>query len=289
MSYVPPDVISYLEELHKKFIWNDTRAKIKHSTLISDYCDGGLKDVDINAKIKALHLSWLKRLFDDNFHPWKCIPTFIFNRLSKNSGTIFYPNLYINAGLLDKLPVFYKNLVLNWIHLSSSEPKTTSSVLSESIWNNSFIKINLCPIQPSFFGITEQIFIRNLLDDDGNFLTWDFFRDKYKLQPNMSFKWMQLKNCIPNSWLSLVKTNLALQESLCQFGPHININARIFTIEKLNSAEIYNIIIKKIAKPPTSQSFYNTRFDISDAWKKYTSYHVLLLLIHTVGFSSTKF
>ena len=39
LSYVPPDVISYLEELHKKFIWTDTRAKIKHSTLISDFWD----------------------------------------------------------------------------------------------------------------------------------------------------------------------------------------------------------------------------------------------------------
>ena len=35
-------VIDQLNTLHKNFIWNNKRPKIKHSTLIADYCDGGL-------------------------------------------------------------------------------------------------------------------------------------------------------------------------------------------------------------------------------------------------------
>ena len=51
-------VIDQLNTLHKKFIWNNKRPKIKHSTLFADYCEGGYKDVDIENKIAALTLSY---------------------------------------------------------------------------------------------------------------------------------------------------------------------------------------------------------------------------------------
>ena len=101
LSNVPSAVLDYLEGVHKKFIWNNKKAKIKHSTLISDYCDGGLKDLDIRAKIKALHLSWLRRLYDSNFHAWKLIPRYFFEKLSQCSSTIFYPNLDIDTATLN--------------------------------------------------------------------------------------------------------------------------------------------------------------------------------------------
>ena len=242
LSHVPPEVFNYLQLIHKKFIWHNKKAKIKHSTLISDYCDGGLKDVDIRAKITALHLSWLKCLYDTNFHPWKHIPNFLFGKISKCSSNIFYPNFNINIHELCNLPLFYKNLVLYWTHFSTSEPKTTSSVLSESIWNNSYIKIELQSLQPSFLGLTQHIFVRNLLDQNSNFLSWDIFRANYNIDSKMAFKWIQLKNCIPSSWKKLVKTNLISQQNLCDFDPHINVNARICSIKKLTIAEIYKIL-----------------------------------------------
>ena len=41
-------------QIQKDFIWDSKRAKIKHDTLIADYPDGGLKDIDIKAKIDSL-------------------------------------------------------------------------------------------------------------------------------------------------------------------------------------------------------------------------------------------
>ena len=38
----------------KKFIWNKKQPKIKHSTLIADYKDGGYKDTDIETNILSL-------------------------------------------------------------------------------------------------------------------------------------------------------------------------------------------------------------------------------------------
>ena len=51
MTNVTKDFIKQLEDLRKNFIWNRRRPKIKHSTLIGDYVDGGYKDVDIETKL----------------------------------------------------------------------------------------------------------------------------------------------------------------------------------------------------------------------------------------------
>ena len=86
ISSIPTCILNSIISIHKDFIWDGKRPKIKHSTLISDYCDGGLRDVDIECKIKSLKLSWLNRLHDCNHHPWKVIPLHIFAKKFKYSN-----------------------------------------------------------------------------------------------------------------------------------------------------------------------------------------------------------
>ena len=69
MATVPAVIIKLLENIQKDFVWDKKRPNIKHSSLVSNYSCGGLKDIDITSKFKSLHLNWLNRLFDDNFHP----------------------------------------------------------------------------------------------------------------------------------------------------------------------------------------------------------------------------
>ena len=56
--------IDQLNALQKKFIWDNKRPKIKHSTLIADYCEGGYEDVNIEKKIASLRIKWVTRIFD---------------------------------------------------------------------------------------------------------------------------------------------------------------------------------------------------------------------------------
>ena len=71
INIVPLRVIQQIQEIHKKFMWNSKKPKIKHTILINEYQDRGLKDVDIEAKIRSLQLGWMWRLFVDDYHPWK--------------------------------------------------------------------------------------------------------------------------------------------------------------------------------------------------------------------------
>ena len=81
MNLVPIRVIEQIQKIQKKFIWNGKKPKIKHTTLINEYQDGGLKDVDIEAKIRSLQLGWVRRLFVDDYHPWKIIPLNVLKNL----------------------------------------------------------------------------------------------------------------------------------------------------------------------------------------------------------------
>ena len=146
----PACILTELKKIHKDFIWESKKAKVKHSTLISDYKDGGLRDIDINCKIKALQLSWLRRFFDSNYHPWKNIPSHIFSKISPCSS-LFYPNFMLNATVDVKIPVFYSNILSFWSEVSTLPPYTASSILSESIWHNNLLRIGNNTISPSLF------------------------------------------------------------------------------------------------------------------------------------------
>ena len=50
------------------------KAKINTRTLSNKFLSGGLQKVDIQTKIEALQLSWIKRLNYEHEHQWKTIP-----------------------------------------------------------------------------------------------------------------------------------------------------------------------------------------------------------------------
>ena len=73
-SVVPKQITEEIENIQKKFIWNRSTPKIKHSTLCNSFATGDLTNVDINTKIVSLQCSWIKRLYGNSFHEWNLIP-----------------------------------------------------------------------------------------------------------------------------------------------------------------------------------------------------------------------
>ena len=111
-----------IKSLHKEFIWSGKRPKVKHSTLISDYREGGLKDIDIDAKFRSLKFMWIKRPNDPNFHPWKAVASCLLSPVG--GDTIFHQNLFLSDTFkhkVNKLPHFYNQLVTFWEKCSECE------------------------------------------------------------------------------------------------------------------------------------------------------------------------
>ena len=92
----------FVNTLHKNFIWNNKRLKMKHSTLIEDCCEGGYKDVDIENKIAALKIKWVTKLLDSNFPPWKIIPNMLFLDI-RGTSALFHQNLQLSKQCLAKI------------------------------------------------------------------------------------------------------------------------------------------------------------------------------------------
>ena len=49
LSYVPNSITEKIEKIKKYFIWDDKRPKVKHSALIGDSEEGGLKNIDMTS------------------------------------------------------------------------------------------------------------------------------------------------------------------------------------------------------------------------------------------------
>ena len=127
--------MAQLNKIHKEFIWNHKRPKIKEKSLINNFDKGGLKDVDIPSKIASLQCSWVKRLFDRNFHEWKIIPLFLFEKyFGKNFK--FHGSLDIPQYLIRKMPEFYREILLSWSKFLSYDPSVPSTILSQYLWFN---------------------------------------------------------------------------------------------------------------------------------------------------------
>ena len=144
----PKQFIHQANRVQKEFIWDNKRRKIKHCTLIGDYSVGGYKSVDIETKCYALKFIWIKKLLDDDFHPWKSIANHLYQSLGGIS--VYHCNLQLStscSAAISGLPIFYQELIQLWRKICDTEPTQPSEILGQSVWNNRFI---LCKRDPIF-------------------------------------------------------------------------------------------------------------------------------------------
>ena len=259
LSNVPSTIVDKLITIQNDFLWDGKRPKVKHAALIGSYETGGLKSLDIEAKIKALQLSWVKRLYDGTSHSWKNIPLYY---LSKQTDKIFYPNLEINPDV--NMPTFYKNIIKHWTEISKCNPVSTNAILAQRLQFNCFIKINHRPISWNFPNV---LFVKHLLDINGLFLDWQNFKIKYHLEDSHYFRWMQLINSIPTNW----KIILRRDRGEGSFDPrqHLLKTTRLLILERLTCKELYNIFIAKLKESPTTEGTIQGILNTNDInWTK---------------------
>ena len=274
MANVPADIIKLLENIHKDFVWDKKRPNVKHLTLISDYDRGGLRDVDISSKFKSLHLNWLSRLFDDNFHPWKQIPLYYFNRVSKNFH-LFNPNLLVPSRLLSTIPLFYRNIINFWQDISVSTPSSVSMIFSESLCFNRCIMIDNAPILPSFTGAGDHIYLSHLFNHNGDLIPWAEASTKFGL--HNYFRWLQIINAIPSEWKSLVKNSVINRDNCC-LKQHLNRGEKMVPFNMLSSRFFYDIFIDGKSTRPTSEKYFDRLFGPDLIWNKiYTLPHLVTI------------
>ena len=55
-------IMDYINNTIFSFLWNNKTSKIKQSMIIKQYCEGGLKMINVKAFMDALKTTWIRRL-----------------------------------------------------------------------------------------------------------------------------------------------------------------------------------------------------------------------------------
>ena len=267
MNPVPKDICDEIQKIQKDFIWNYTTPKVKHNTLINNFDKGGLKCIDIESKITSLQCSWIKKLYNNNFHEWKLIPLYLIKKhLGENFK--FHPNLSLDANLINFFPLFYKNIFIFWQKFLVNFSKLPSCILSEFLWFNKFIKINYKPCYFECFSTKNLNFVNQLFCEAGKLKEWHLLKNEFSLNDKLYYKWIQIIDAIPSEWKNIIKENKNPTNNLILQDHHLIKNNSMISIEKLTSNELYSFLINLKSVIPTSQKYYNNLFSSSSLdWK----------------------
>ena len=249
MRTPPTQFLELLNSTQKDFIWNNLRAKIKHCSIIADYKVGGYKDIDISSKFLAMKILWIKKFLDDNFHPWKILPTQLLAPLGGSS--IFHYNLQlgdliVSSTIVKTFPTFYQELIELWCKISYQKPSDITHIYNQSLWYNSFIVGQGKPIFNLSFINKGILKVRDLLNDAGNFLHWQLGKSKYNLD---FISWIGLIESIPQMWkreIKLFSLHSAERCSLCSLS-------REHFLPDLTVRGTYKILIRLLVQHPTAQ------------------------------------
>ena len=264
---IPNTTIEELNKIQKNFIWNNSKPKIKNCTLSGNYLNGGLKNVNIKAKIISLQLSWIKRLFDNNSHNWKIIPLGFINKyLEKNFK--FHSNLQIDSKYVQTFPKYFKEIIIAWSRNLACKPDIPSAILSQFLWFNNFLSVDNSSIYFRCFSEKGISFISDLFSD-GHLKSWVDNRLEYNRDEKYKFKWIQLVHAIPKSWKESLAFDNGNSNNLFINDHHLLKKHQISCLPKLNSKELYLMQIILEYKKPTSQAYFENIFkNFTFDWNK---------------------
>ena len=154
---------------------------------------------DLNIMFKALKLAWIPRLLASDNGNWCTIPNHFFN---KTGGLNFLLRCNYDARFFNDLPTFYKRILDNF-----NELKTLYNYYQKQdivLFNNKEILVGEKQVFISEWFQKGIISIKDLLTENGKFLTFQEFSLKYSCKTNF-LQYYQVISAIPKHLLSIAK------------------------------------------------------------------------------------
>ena len=259
ISVVTTQIIEEIENIQKNVLWNRSTPKIKHSSLYNSFASGGVRNVDINTKIASLQCSWIKRLYDDNFQEWKLIPLHLINT-TITPAFKFHLSLALSFQLY-KFPKFYQNIFQFWSTCFHSASTVPSRILSEFLWFNRNIKVDNRPIFFKYFSEKEVNFVSHMMKENGEIKSWNDLKNELKLEQRLYLAGCNLLTLYQVIGKTILKHSDTYSQNLILLDHHLVKSNSLFNTEKLESRKLYCIINSSRKNKPTSQIYFEKKFD----------------------------
>ena len=104
-----------------------------------------------------------------------------------------------------------------------------------------------------------------------------------------SFQWMQLVDDLEKPWKQSIREQNTNLSSASLYRHHPIKKSKVYSLGKLNSKELFNILILGIYKKPTSQGYFESLTPQFLIGKIFIFYHVRPLLTQNITHFNTKF
>ena len=248
--YVPKWFIDRIHNIVLDFLWDHKNPKIKHTCMIAELEQGGLRFPDVKYKITALKLSWIQRIFNQSIHAWKeCLSYYLRH---KDLVYIIVHSAPKSKDLPSKLSNFYKQIFSSWHDLLQNRVLNIQQIQIQPLWCNSNILVDgktVCNKQWIDCGI---IFIKDICGDNGNILSLDQLSNKYRMHFNF-LEYLSLTRAIPHVWKQhLTDTPISVNFNLDD-SPMVTIQNIQKDISKLRCRDFYWCLVQNIVQEPTSK------------------------------------
>ena len=121
---------------------------------------------------------------------------FDYKKLGKNF--IFHSNLSINPIKIKEFPTYYQDIFIKWEKRFTSLLFLPSSVASQCLWYNKYIKIDDKTILSSSLSAKGIKFVCQLFQNNQQIKKWDELKTDFDLTENKKFLIAQITHAFPS-------------------------------------------------------------------------------------------
>ena len=250
--------IQQIKELAFKFIWQNKPDRIKREILTQTYPNGGIKMLNIQHFMTALKSTWIRRLFTTNAK-WKLLFE-ITTKLSVQK-LVICGDYFIKIQFKKLNNSFWKDVLYSWWLIQQKQiPGSINELIRTNIWHNNKITVDHKPIFYEHYIKNGVIFIQDLIDEQGQFLTLEMFRNKYNLCSHFLEYASLVKAVKKYIYDTLSITNI---QNVIITNPIFPFKLQLFLITTKGCKEMYNILNKSTIIPTAQTKYSNLGYMLS--------------------------
>lgn len=230
---IPDRYVKEINNMVYNFIWKGGKDKIKRSTLVSKYENGGLNAPDIQKMIEVSRIQWVPKYLSSKSHVWKRFFEQCMKDVDINLRWFLRANFNINL-LKGHIPVFYCEVLSAWSKVGECAPFGKAYV----IWYNKHVLIDKKPVFYETFEHAGLHYINDLYDAHGTLYPFDYWV-REGVPKTLYMVWAGLVSNIMD------KTKLSANYETSYPEPVIKLKTGIYELNAVNSKLIYQEIVKQ--------------------------------------------
>ena len=146
--------------------------------------------------------------------------------------------------------------MFQWSSSFFASSELPSCILSNFLWFNKHILIEKKSIFFRDFSDKGLNFVYQLFDNNGNVKSWSSIKEEFGFSNISNSKWQQLIYTLPPSWKKIIKET-DNSDNLLLPNHHLIKKNTLIGIEKLNSRQLYSLLVYTHLFTPTSQNYLN--------------------------------